>query len=80
MARFRLHHHHQPGECAIVFAAWQGFASPLRHGPTVASCAFGGHEVWWDLDAEGPAEALGLLPRYVADRTRAIRIGEIEIP
>jgi hypothetical protein len=80
MPRFRLHHHHQARECRVVFAAWKGFASPLRHGATVASCATGGHEIWWDVEAPNADVALGHLPRYVAERTKAIPIGEIEIP
>ena len=63
-----------------MFAAWQGFASPLRHRVTVASCASGGHEIWWDVEAGSAEEALRDLPRYVAERTNAIRVGEIEIP
>jgi hypothetical protein len=32
------------------------------------------------VHAEDCAAALGLLPRYVADRTTAIEVREIEIP
>jgi hypothetical protein len=80
MSRFILHHRHSSGECAVVFASWKGFASPLRHRAAVASCAWGGPEIWWDLEAASVREALGLLPRFVAERTNAIQIGEIEIP
>ena len=80
MPYFRLHHRHRAEECPVAFAAWQGFASPLRHTVTVASCASGGHEIWWDVEAPSAADAIRHLPRYVAERTEAIRIGEIEIP
>lgn len=80
MPRFMLHHRHEPHECAAAFAAWKGFASPLRRTATVASCASGGHEIWWELDAADESGALGLLPRYVAERTRAIQIGDVSIP
>jgi hypothetical protein len=80
MQCFRLHHRHEAHECRVVFAAWNGFASPLRHRATVASCATGGHEIWWDLEARDAADALGHLPHFVAERTKAIPIGEIEIP
>ena len=80
MPRFMLHHRHEPRECAAFFAAWKGFASPLRHSLAVGSCAAGGHEVWWDLEAAGAEQALSLLPRYVAARTTAVAIGDIEIP
>ena len=80
MPRFRLHHQHRANECPVVFAAWQGFASPLRHRVTVASCASGGHEIWWDVDAGSADDALAQLPGFVAQRTDAIQVGEIEIP
>ena len=80
MTCFRLHHRHRAEECPVAFAAWQGFASPLRHRVTVASCASGGHEIWWDVEAESAEEALRDLPRFVADRTEAIRVSGIEIP
>ena len=28
MPFFLLHHQHQPDECDVAFAAWQGFPSP----------------------------------------------------
>jgi hypothetical protein len=80
MPRFVLHHRHEARECRVVFAAWKGFASPLRHRPTVASCGWGGHEIWWDVEAPGRREALDHLPPYVAERTVALRVGEVEIP
>ena len=80
MPKFRLHHQHRADECPVAFAAWRGFASPLRHHVTVASCAVGGHEIWWDVDAENEVHALAHLPRYVADRSKAIQVREIEIP
>ena len=69
MWRFLLHHRHTTGECRVVFASFKGFASPLRHRAAVGSCAWGGHELWWDLEADSDADALGLLPRHVAERT-----------
>jgi hypothetical protein len=80
MSRFLLHHHHEAGECGVVFAAFKGDQSPLRHQPTVASCRSGGHEIWWTVDAAGEDQALALLPFYVAARTTAIRVSEVEIP
>jgi hypothetical protein len=80
MPRFLLHHRHEASECAASFAAWKGVSSPLRHRVTIASCAQGGHEIWWELEAASDQDALGHLPRYVAERTEAIEIGEVEIP
>ena len=80
MARYVLDHHHRPGECAVTFASWRGFDSPLRHQVAVASCRSGGHAIWWQVEAEDEAAALAQLPRYVAERTKAIEVGEIEIP
>jgi hypothetical protein len=80
MARFRLQHRHRAHECPVVFAAWQGFASPLRHRVTVASCRSGGHEIWWDVEAASVDEALAQLPGFVAQRTTASSIGDVQIP
>jgi hypothetical protein len=80
MTLFVLHHEHRPHECAAAFAAWQGFDSPLRHGLVPSSCLAGGHGLWWTVEAANRASALELLPRFVADRTRAIQVREVEIP
>lgn len=80
VTRYRLHHRHPATKCAAVFASWRGFASPLRHGVAVGSCASGGHELWWDVDADDETAALALLPDYVAARTRVIPIREVPIP
>ena len=80
MPRFRLHNRHHPDECRVVFAAWSGVASPLRQQAAVSSCPTGGHEIWWDVDADSADQALGQLPHYVAERTTAIQIGEVETP
>jgi hypothetical protein len=80
MARFLLEHRHLPRECGVVFAAFKGHDSPLRHRPTVGSCRSGSHAIWWTVDADSEQEALELLPRYVAERTTVSRVGEVEIP
>ena len=80
MPRYLLDHRHQPGECAVVFASWRGFDSPLRHQVTVASCPSGGHAIWWQVEAPGETEAMANLPRYVAERTTATQVSEVEIP
>ena len=80
VTRFLLHHRHAPRECPVAFAAWRGFRSPLRRRATIGSCAWGGHELWWDVEAESEAAALACLPPFVAERTRTVRIAEIDIP
>ena len=80
MRSFILHHRHAPHECAAAFAAWQGFDSPLRHHPAPCSCLTGGHALWWRITAADAAEALTLLPPYVAQRTTPIAVRDIEIP
>ena len=80
MRAFLLHHRHRPHECAAAFAAWQGFDSPLRHGRVPSSCLAGGHGLWWRVDASDRVGALALLPRFVAQRTDAIQVREVEIP
>ena len=80
MARYLLHHRHTPDECGIVFASFKGNASPLRRRATLASCPSGGHEISWTVEAEAEADALGLLPFYVAQRTTVTRVSEVEFP
>ena len=63
-----------------MFAAWTGHESPLRHRAAVASCVFGGHAICWTVEAASEGAALALLPMYVAERTKAIRVREVEIP
>jgi hypothetical protein len=80
MPRYLLQHSHKPHECGVVFASFKGHDSPLRHRATVASCHSGGHAIWWTVDAASEQDALRLLPSYVAERTTATRISEVEIP
>lgn len=80
MPRYLLHHRHQPDECGIAYASFKGHHSPLRHRATLASCRSGGHAIWWSVDAPTEVAALGLLPYYVAERTTATRVTEVQIP
>jgi hypothetical protein len=80
MARYLLQHHHESRECGVVFASFKGHESPLRHQEALASCASGGHAIWWVVDAACEAEALGLLPYYVAQRATATQVSEVQIP
>jgi hypothetical protein len=78
--RFLIHHRHDALECGVVFAAFKGHESPLRHRATLASCRFGGHAIWWAVEAATVGDALALLPFYVAQRSTATRVSEVEIP
>ena len=80
MSRYLLHHRHEPQECGVVFASFKGHESPLRHQATLASCRSGGHAIWWTVEAESEADALRLLPFYVAKHTTATAVSEVEIP
>jgi hypothetical protein len=80
MAMFLLEHLHQPDECAVAFAAWKGFDSPLRRRAVLCSCRSGGHRLWFVVTAATAETALLQLPRYVAARTHAIDVGEVTIP
>jgi len=80
VSRYVLEHRHSSRECGVVFAAFRGHESPLRRRPTLASCQSGGHAIWWIVDAETEEDALRLLPPYVAKRTTAARVNEVEIP
>jgi hypothetical protein len=43
MARYLLHHRHEPDESGVVFASFKGRHSPLRQRATLALCHSGGH-------------------------------------
>lgn len=78
--RYLLHHSHTAEECGVAYAAWRGFDSPLRRLPTLASCFADGHAMWWNVKATDGPHALALLPPFVATRTTAIEVSEVEIP
>ena len=80
MPGYLLHHRHEPDECGVVFASFRGHESPLRQRTTLASCRSGGHAIWWNVEAASSEDALGLLPFYVAKRTTATSVSEVEIP
>jgi hypothetical protein len=80
MARYLLHHRHEPSECGIAFAAWKGHPSPLRRHETFGSCRSGGHGIWWLVDASSTDDALALLPFFVAERSSAVEVSPITIP
>ena len=63
-----------------MFAAWRGFASPLRHQPALGSCLFDDHQIWWRVEADSAADALALLPFFVAERSVAVAVTEVQIP
>jgi hypothetical protein len=75
-----LCHRHDPSECGVVFAAFKGHKSPLRHRTTLASCDSGGHTIWWTVDAATEDAALAHLPPYVAVRTAATQVSEVRMP
>jgi hypothetical protein len=75
-----LEHFHTAAECGTVFAAFNAFDSPLRHHSTTASCYYGDHRIWWEVEAATEDEALTRLPGYVAERTTATRVRATEIP
>jgi hypothetical protein len=80
MYRYLLSHAHTPDDCGVVFAAFKGHDSSLRHQVTLASCRSGGHAIWWTVDAASEEDALRLLPFYVAERTTVTRVNEVQIP
>jgi hypothetical protein len=80
MARYLIHHHHGARDCGVVFASFKGHESPVRRESALSSCAFGGHAIWWLVDAASGADALALLPFYVAQRATATQVSEVAIP
>jgi len=57
-----------------------GRRQPMRHGRVLSTCLAGGHGLWWQVHAAHRSDALALLPTFVAARTEAIEVREIEIP
>jgi hypothetical protein len=84
--QFVLRHRHSSRECAVAYAAWRGFESPLRHEPTLATCASDAtdtpdeHLLLWTVDAESEEGALALLPQWLAERTEVRQVAEVSIP
>ncbi len=80
MPSYLLNHRHEPDECAVAFASWNGFDSPLRHRAAASTCLAGEHTVLWRVCAADVAAALALLPRYVRRRTTVTPVRDVEIP
>ena len=80
MRSYLIHHRHQPHQCGVAFASFRGHASSLRHRAALASCAFGGHAIWWIVHASSEEDALGHLPFFVAQRASVTEVRETEIP
>jgi hypothetical protein len=80
MGSYVLCNTHLERECAAIFAAWRGFESPLRRHAPASACRWSDHRLWWEVEADSAAEALGQLPPFVADRTEAIRVIRAELP
>lgn len=80
MPVFILSHRHDERECAAAFAAWAGTDSPLRGDRALAGCELGDHRVFWRVEAPSGADALAMLPDYVAARTTAIAVRDVLIP
>ena len=80
VARYLLHHVHAAEDCGVAFASFKGDDSPLRKQAATASCLSGGHAIWWTVEAATERDALAMLPWYVAERTTAIRVAEVQIP
>jgi hypothetical protein len=78
--RYLLHHRHEAHECGVVYIAFKGHHSPLRRQATVSSCRSGRHEIWWTVDATSERAALALLPSYIAQRTTAAEVSDVQIP
>ena len=80
MPRYLVHHRHEPHECGVAFTAFRATRAGFASRPTLASCASGGHAIWWAVEAATETEALALLPFFVAERSTATRVSEVEIP
>lgn len=79
MNKYVLYHRHLSADCAATYAAWNGFDSELRNTTAPSTCRFGGHEIWWTVVVATEAQALALLPTFVAARTLTIRTADVGI-
>lgn len=80
MNQYLLYHRHAGGDCAAAFAAWNGFDGELRGAEAISTCVFGGHEIWWRVEAADQRAAVAYLPSYVAERTLVLRVAAVTIP
>jgi hypothetical protein len=80
MTRYLIHHRHAAHECGVAFASFRGHESSLRHQAALSSCKSGGHAIWWTVDAATEADALALLPFFIAERSTATAVTEVAIP
>jgi hypothetical protein len=80
MTDFLLQHRHEPAECETTFAAWRSYDSPLRGTRAPSTCLAGDHRIWWRVSADDAAAALAQLPEFVAERTEAIAVRDVELP
>ena len=71
---------HEPRECGVAYASFKGCGSSVRHLPAIASCAFGGHAIWWTVYARDAQAALSDLPFFVAQRSSATQVAEVVVP
>jgi hypothetical protein len=78
--RFLVQHQHEPHQCGIAFAAFRGHDSALRHRAALGSCEYGGHAIWWEVEAASEQEALGQLPFFLAQRSSVTRVADVVIP
>ena len=80
MTRYLIHHRHAAHECGVAFASFRGHESSLRHHAALSSCDSGGHAIWWTVYAATEADALALLPFFIAERATATAVTEVAIP
>ena len=80
MPRYVLHHRHEPHECGVVFASFKGHESRLRRKADARLLPLRRARDLVDGGRASEAEALALLPFYVAERTIATSVSEVEIP
>ena len=80
MSRYLLHHRHEPLECGVVFASFKGHESPLRRRADARLVQLRRSRDLVDGRGRAEQDALALLPFYVAERTTAIQVSEVQIP
>ena len=80
MPTLLLTHRHTAIDCAAMFAAWRGSATPLwRRGALSRRPQGGGHRPWWWVETPDEPAALEQLPERIGRQTEVNRVSLLPI-
>ncbi len=80
MPTLLLTHRHTAIDCAAMFAAWRGSATPTWRRRALSRCPQGGrHRLWWLVEAPDESAALEQLPERIGRQTEVNRVSLLPI-